>query len=331
MPKTNSIISKIISEVLTRYPDTPTLTLAKKLHKEEPAVFLNIEAARGAIRYRRGTSGKHNRRWATHTKAESPKNPFDDLPEELADYKDWKPVKLSEGKWLILADAHIPYYKRKPFEIALQAGLDEKVTGIVLLGDMADFYSVSFWQKDPRRRNFKTDRQALLKMLDVMRVMFPNIPIYYKLGNHEERLERYLKTKAPELLDCELLSFESIIEAGKYEIDIVADKKILKIGRLFLLHGHEFGMSFFSPVNPARGLYLRGKEIALCAHYHQSSQHTEKSLADIITSCWSIGCLSDLHPEWKPLNKWCHGFAIVDNRDKEFRVYNRRIINGQIF
>jgi hypothetical protein len=172
--------------------------------------------------------------------------------------------------------------------------LAEKVDGLVLLGDIADFYSCSFWVKDPRRRDFQKERDALLMTLRTIRELYPSVPIIYKLGNHEERLERYLRVKAPELLDVELLSFEAIIQAEEFKITVVKDKRLIKLGRLYLLHGHEFATTFFSPVNPARGLYLRGKEIALCAHYHQTSQHTEKSLADTITSCWSIGGLCDL-------------------------------------
>lgn len=328
------IIGEVTKEALGRFPDTPTKTLARKLYKENPSVFKELEFARRAVRYYRGKSGKKDRLKVTdkkHFRESFDKKIFDDLPEELQDYKDWGHYELPNGKWLIIADAHIPYYRKRPFEIALEYGAQEDVDGIVLFGDIADFYSISFWVRDPRRRNFKADRDALLQALGVIRNIFPDKPIVYKLGNHEERLERYLRVKAPELIDMELLSFSAVIESDKYNIDVVDDKRIIKIGRLYMIHGHEFGHTIQNPVNPARGLYLRGKEIALCAHYHQTSQHTEKSLADIITSCWSIGCLCDLHPEYRPLNKWNHGFAIVDNKGGEFKVSNKRIINGQVY
>ena len=326
-----SIVGEIAKQTIIKYPKTPTKTLAQKLVKENPEVFLSVESARGVIRYYRGTIGTRCRKAASFIQPkEGEYSPFDDLPKPLTDYADWSHVALGKGRWLVFADAHIPYYHKDAFEIVLREGKNRGIDGIVMLGDIADFYSVSFWCKDPRRRDLAKERKAVLDTLGVIRDLFPDIPIIYKLGNHEERLERYLRVKAPELLDMEMLSFESIIEADKYDIQVVGDKRLITLGRLYLLHGHEFGVTFFSPVNPARGLYLRGKEIALCAHYHRSSQHTEKSLADVITSCWSIGGLCDLHPEYRPMNNWNHGFAIIDN-DDEFVVTNHRIINGRVY
>ncbi len=328
-----SVAGEVVKAELARFPDTPTRTLSNKIYKENPSLWETVEHCRAMVRYYRGTIGKKNRqRISTHEhfKPNGSCNVFDELPDPLTDYADWCHVVLPNGRWLILADLHVPYYRRDELIAVLKYGLERQVTGIVLLGDIADFYSVSFWQKDPRRRDFSYERESLLTVLDVIRQTFPDIPIFYKLGNHEERLTRYLRVKAPELIGLKLLDFESICKAETFSLQVVGDKRLLKLGRLYLLHGHEFGTTFFSPVNPARGLYLRGKEISLCAHYHQTSQHTEKSMADVITSCWSIGCLSDLHPEYRPLNKWNHGFALVDNED-EFVVRNHKIINKRIY
>jgi hypothetical protein len=47
---------------------------------------------------------------------------------------------------------------------------------------------------------------------------------------------------------------------------------------------------------------------------------------------WSLGCLSELNPAYMPLNKWNHGFAIVDLSDngEDFHVKNYRIHKGKI-
>jgi hypothetical protein len=49
-----------------------------------------------------------------------------------------------------------------------------------------------------------------------------------------------------------------------------------------------------------------------------------------ITTTWSVGCLSELHPMYMPLNKWNHGFAIVDIDKEDFQVTNKRIHNGKV-
>jgi len=50
-----------------------------------------------------------------------------------------------------------------------------------------------------------------------------------------------------------------------------------------------------------------------------------------ITTTWSLGCLCELHPAYLPINKWNHGFAIVDIDGQNFEVRNKNIYKGQIF
>jgi len=152
--------------------------------------------------------------------------------------------------------------------------------------------------------------------------------IVFKTGNHSERYEKFLIQKAPELFDIEVLAFENIIAVPG--IEYVKNKRIIKAGKLNITHGHEFGESIFSPVNPARGLYLRAKASVIAGHHHQTSEHTEADMNGKVTGAWSIGCLCDLNPHYRPLNKWNHGFAVVDHDGDEFEVSNHKIINGKI-
>jgi hypothetical protein len=40
--------------------------------------------------------------------------------------------------------------------------------------------------------------------------------------------------------------------------------------------------------------------------------------------------LSELHPAYLPINKWNHGFAVVDIHGEDFDVQNKRIWNGKV-
>ena len=88
-----------------------------------------------------------------------------------------------------------------------------------------------------------------------------------------------------------------------------------------------------SPVNIARGLYLRAKANTICGHHHRTSEHTEMNINGKITTTWSVGCLSELHPAYMPINSWNWGFAMVTLSDdkKSFEVENKRIFNGKVF
>ena len=54
--------TKYILDALKRFPDTPSLTLAKKIYKEHPKDFENVEAVRRSIRNYRGQSGEAKRK-----------------------------------------------------------------------------------------------------------------------------------------------------------------------------------------------------------------------------------------------------------------------------
>ncbi len=114
-------------------------------------------------------------------------------------------------------------------------------------------------------------------------------------------------------------------------MDVVGEKRVIKANKLNIIHGHEYP-SVFSPVNIARGLYMKGKVSAMQGHNHQSSTHVETDMNGDIVTTWSLGCLCELNPAYMPLNKWNHGFAIVDLSDngKEFHVRNFRIHKGKI-
>ena len=67
-------------------------------------------------------------------------------------------------------------------------------------------------------------------------------------------------------------------------------------------------------------------------HNHTTSEHTETDMNGKIVTTWSIGCLCGLNPDYMPLNKWNHGFAIVemDENGEDYHFKNYRIFNGKI-
>jgi len=183
--------------------------------------------------------------------------------------------------------------------------------------------------KDPRKRSVAHELQACNELLDVLSQF--GAKIYYKLGNHDERYEHYLMHKAPELLGIPDFKFENLLKANDRGMEVIGEKRIIKANKLNIIHGHEYP-SVFSPVNIARGLYMKGKVSAMQGHNHQTSEHTETDMNGEIVTTWSLGCLCELNPAYMPLNKWSHGFAIVDLSDnlKDFHVRNYRIYKGKV-
>jgi predicted phosphodiesterase len=325
----------VLSGYLSRFPNTATKTLAILAYKENKALWSNLEACRTAIRRLRGASGSKalsklkNQEFLREKGASG--DPFGKLPEPLREFnEEWGAVIIpAPAKCLVLSDVHIPFYDKRALITALNYGIHRGADTVVLIGDIADCFAVSFWEKDPRKRDFPGEIKAVREFLGVVRNLFKKARIVFKFGNHEDRYERYMKVKAPELLGVEAFELGSLLQLDHFGMIEVKDNRPIRLGKLNMIHGHEYQFAISNPVNPARGLFLRGKAHSLCGHFHQSSQHSEKTLEQKVLSTWSLGALCDLHPSYRPINNWSHGFAFAEvDKDGVFSVQNLRIVNG---
>ena len=309
----------------------PTLTLARIMYNENVQAFMSVDHARSTLRIIEGKSGNKMRNQIKDKSLfmtdERPKN-YWKLPE--SEETKYEPFYIKEKKIAVLSDVHIPYHSITALSAALDFIQAEKPSAILLNGDILDFYQLSRFGKDPRKRSVAHELQAAREFLDVLAQF--GAKIYYKIGNHEERYQHYLMAKAPELLGVQQFELQHLLGLNDRGIDLIGDKRIIKANDLNIVHGHEFGQSIFSPVNVARGLFLRGKVSAMQGHNHSVSEHTESNMNGDIVTTWSLGCLCELNPAYLPINKSAHGLAIVDLSDngKDFHVRNYRIYKGKI-
>jgi len=323
---------KIAAEICSKFPDAPSHSLATKLFTEFPEAFLTQEHARNYVRRVRGKMGekgrKHNTQKELMDTATRPSNPYA-LPKSYA--KKRRHVEVKGTKFLILCDLHFPYQDNEAIECAINEGLKQGCDSIILNGDALDCHMISDFVKDPRKRKFKDELYSIRQFLASLRHTFPNANIYYKEGNHEERYWRYMRIKAPELFDIDAFDFPTLTHCDKHDVKWIDGKSKLNIGKLSIFHGHEFGKQFLPSVNVARGLFMKTKVSALCGHHHQTAEHNERDANGKFITCWGVGCLSELSPDYNPYSKYNHGFAIVDKgTNGNYSVKNHRIHEGKI-
>jgi predicted phosphodiesterase len=315
----------VVREYRTKFPDYPNLKLARIIYQKEPKLFASVDGIRKTLRMIEGKSSNGTK--VTHKADSRPYNPYK-LPESHETV--FEPYKLKGHKRVALfSDIHIPYHSIEALTAAINFTKKEKPDALILNGDALDFHGLSRFQKDPRKKNFAYELDTWRAMFDVFQREL-KCKIYYKIGNHEERYEHYLWMKAGELVGVDEFNLSNILQARAKGIEYIGGKTIIQAGGLNILHGHEFGQAIFSPVNIARGLYMKGKVSAIQGHNHQVSEHTEPDMNGKIVTTWSQGCLCELHPEYLPINKWAHGFAIVDLDKDDFQVRNKRIWKGKI-
>ena len=318
---------KVTTGYLERHPDMAGHTLARLMRKEQPKLYSTHNAALHCVRYQRGANGVQcrkqltDRRFTVKTKKA--------IPESRA--RKFTPYYIANnsGLGLILPDIHIPFHCVDAVDIAIKAGKKAKVKWVLILGDMIDCYQLSRFMKDPRERDFAFELHAAKEFLDYLQSQLPNAKIIYKQGNHEDRFERYLASNAPALIGVEEFRWEVLLGLHQRGIDWIPDKRVIYCGYLNLLHGHEYLGG--GGISPARSIFLKANECSMVANFHRTSMFSKPTIRERPISCWSVGCLCYLHPDFLPLNDWNQGFALVDSLpDQNFIVHNKRIINGEV-
>jgi len=309
-----------------KFPNHSARALARLLHLTHPILFHTQEYARTVVRK---VIGKNT---GDRTKTvEKPDYISEPPPIPASKSKDWKPVTLEAKNVLILSDIHIPYHDTPALKCALKYGDEIKPDLILLNGDVVDFYTISRYETDPEERDLKGEIEAVRQFFDHIRARFRKSRIVFKLGNHDERWWPFIWRKCPELLGIDALSLPSLLHADKHGIEVIGDQRIIMLGKLPVLHGHELPKGLTNPVNPARGVFMRALDRALIGHHHRTSEHTETTMMERTITCWSTGCLCELHPAYARINRWNHGFANVRiAAGGDFSVENHRIKDGRI-
>jgi predicted phosphodiesterase len=320
-PKTAGRI--YLEELCKKFPDASNIGLAKRAKKERPETFASIDSARSMVRTIRGAMGKRHKNQATQPRPKGKAGQVPKIPPSLAE--PWAPIELDCKRCGIISDVHIPYHSEVAFEAAVKSLKKSKIDTLLINGDFADFYQVSRHQRDPNHRKLSVELKLVIEGLEWLRSEFPKQKIVYKMGNHEERWDIYIWNRAPEIYDLANVRLDELLQLKRLKIEMVGDNPIM-LGKLPVLHGHELGRSIFSPVNPARGAFLRTHHRVLVGHSHQTSTHTDSDMFHSMTPCWSTGCLCDMTPKFARVNRWNHGHAMVEvGSGGNFDVTNYRI------
>lgn len=346
---------EISTDFVRNNPETPSRQLARMLYRKHKSLFPSWDAAYQAIRRRRGAQGDAHRKKSMKYHAAT----FQDrtgfvwkMPKSLAE--PWSEYELPQGTTLCLQDAHVPFHDDAAMAAVFDHARKLDPDTILFNGDMADFYGVSRWDRNPSKEDLWGELQQSRAVLGTFRQEFPRAKIIWKLGNHEERWEHYIWKKAKELWELPFTKFEHMMTGAIPESDdennprtaqpqigskengdqiiFVKDQRIIRAGKhLGILHGHELPQGTSSPVNFARTLFLKTMECCIAGHHHRSSQHDGRTMFGRQIACWSTGCLCDLTPDYRRINQWNHGFAVIIVRGEKFEVQNLRVIKGKVY
>ena len=149
---------------------------------------------------------------------------------------DFLKTKSSLKKILFIPDQHFPYNDKKYWNLLMKVAKEVKFNIIAIMGDFLDCYSVSDYSKDPQRKSRLKDEVKSAKVaLRELEALKAERYLYIE-GNHEDRVWRLIKSKAPEFDG--LVSIERLLDLDKWEYTPYMNHTT--IGKLNLTHdvGH---------------------------------------------------------------------------------------------
>ena len=331
--------TEIVFEYLEKFPEAPSKTIARKIYAENAAFFKNFEQAYLRVRYYRGQVGKRqrdmmnnnvNNKFIKELKTKVMQNKLT-LPESHTKTRNQFTFPSGCMRLGVFGDVHIPFHDNIALETMFDKFEEENVDSIFINGDLLDFYQLSFHEKDPRVVHFKDEIEAGKEFLAYIRDRFPDIPIYYITGNHENRFERYLRIKASELLDMDEFRLDVILQVAAHRIEFIPFRSKVVFGDYTIEHGDKIPGA--GGVVPARTLLMRLKSNSIVNHFHKSSESSQRVYGPgepTSIKAYSLGCMCDLAPEYMEINEWNHGFAIMKRIKDKVSVHNYKIEGNTI-
>lgn len=234
------------------------------------------------------------------------------------------------NKVIAVGDIHWPYHDEAVWALTKKVVYYWNPDLLFFLGDNWDFYQVSSYENDPKRRfALQEDIDVGLREIAKIRRKKPELEMKTLLGNHELRMRRYLWGKAPELSQLRSLQFESLIEAERYGIGIIErGPEPYWIGELGYIHGDEV------KGNNAKARLAKKEGNFIFGHDHRFSSAYKTTLKGQLHGAFGNACLCSLRPHYTMLPDWHHGFSLIYySSDGSFSVDQRPIMKagGEVF
>ncbi len=141
---------------------------------------------------------------------------------------------------LVLPDTHVPYQDVR----LVQSWLDfakvhrDEITGVDIIGDLIDCYSLSSFDKNPlRKETLQDELDGACILLASIRKILPKVDIRYSEGNHEQRLKRVLWGSGKAFAGLRGLTVPKLLDLATCNISWHPLGKPYKIHDLYYMHG----------------------------------------------------------------------------------------------
>lgn len=220
---------------------------------------------------------------------------------------------------LFVPDCHRPYHSQQGWELLLQVGKWLKPKHLIVLGDFCDFYAISKYDKDPIRATKLPEELESVQMgLKELGELGATHRVFL-LGNHEDRLRRYLQVKAPELFG--IVSIPQLFHLAEQGWKCISYKQDYRLGKLYITH--DVGNSGRYGTYHVLDAYQHS---VVTAHLHRLSYVVEGNAVGEYKVGAQFGWLGDVEAvdymhRIKARRNWTLGFGVGYLNPKTGTVY----------
>lgn len=325
MTKADRVRDFIEKEGIVNGKLLPKRTLARMLNEKYPLIFPTVENARFSVNTVTGKLGKKNKDISNPELRK-----FFDLDQWHSAYTDqsqvWRePFQIPVfNKLNVIADIHSVYVSKDALATFLKR-VDDK-EAILINGDLLDSQSLSRHLKTKNLFSYDHEIEMVAQFLDYLKEEFTHV--YFKAGNHDYWLERYITNQAPELGKLKGVNLEEILQLSGKQIHYIHHLQPIEYGDLDILHGHELPSGFNVPNRPAMSYlrkYLNHKRQSvklLCSHVHQADEAIEKTYDGKFSKAWTTPAMCLKVAEYARFTRWDNGHTEVLNGNNGVDVVN---------
>ena len=320
-------------DIIRKYIDEhPRLKQKRAIAAEvmalHPGMWSDIESARTSVRFVTGAQGAAQQKNVAHGDEKYFFSGFEQWAEENLNTEEepWEvPFEIpSSIKQLnIIADLHSVHLKADVMEQFLRATPNKEA--LLLNGDLMDSESISRHLKSHNVVEYDTELDICHQILKGLKEEFDHV--YFKQGNHDFWLQRYLLSNCREIFKLRGLELGELLRLGELGVHEIHNLKYIKYHDLDIVHGHEFpgfGMGKF----PSVGLldkwqtFRKKSDVKiLCSHSHRADMTiSRKSKDGKFGQSWVTPCMCGLGAKYAPYAGWDNGWATATIEEDEVRV-----------
>lgn len=243
-------------------------------------------------------------------------------------------VKMYE-KGVVVGDFQYPFENKKAVKLFNNFLKDFHPDALFVNGDLVDFYEISKFDKNPKRKHKLQDEiDAGVKELRYMRDVLPNAYMVFLEGNHEERNRKFL-WRNPSIASLRSLDLKSLLCLEELKIKYVPYKKPFMHRGLYINHG--------DIIRKYSGVTAKAEldELAtsgIIGHTHRLGAYYKTTIGKEM-SFYESGSMCKLSQEYAMNPNWQNGFVVIyfDKKGRNHSIQpvhikgNRFIFNGKVY